>query len=137
MSNYNPNIIIENSLKPYKLILKNHDIYNKLILPEDFRKFMEFHVFSVFENMLLQKRMELGDDFEINKLISIVLGDLRVENEEHYNRLFFSFLEAMDECDADTSNIDAFIHFMKEGKSYEEAIVLLNVDSSIKYYTNC
>lgn len=134
MASFNPNLLIEKSLKPYKEVLCKHDIYNKLILPEDFRTFMEFHVFSVFENMLLQKRLEMGTEFEINKLLYVVLSDMKLGNVQQYNRLFFAYMNAMDECDADTSYIDAFVHFIKEGKSFEEAIVLLDVDSSIKYY---
>lgn len=125
---------ISKALMPFQNVLANHAIYNKVVNEEQFKTFMEFHIFEVLENILIRKRLEMGSDFDANKLVASFITDFKAERIDNVNKHFFQFYEAMEDVDADITVIDQFIFSLKEGKCFEEALVLLNVDASVKYY---
>jgi len=115
--------------------LLGHRLYDRLRTVEDLTRFMEHHVFAVWDFMSLLKALQarltcLGvpwrpvGDGEVRRLVNeIVLG-------EESDRLpgggvashFELYLRAMTEAGADTGRIERFIGLLAEGRSVEAAL---------------
>ena len=50
---------IELELKPYRELLVNHSLYKNLKNIDDVKKFMEMHVFAVWDFMSLVKKLQI------------------------------------------------------------------------------
>lgn len=114
---------IEGELKPYKMKLTQHPIYNEIKKVEDIKSFMEYHVFAVWDFMSLLKSLQSsltttslpwkpsGFPKAARLINEIVWGE-----ESDLNRLgeskshFEMYLEAMEELEADTFKINSFIN---------------------------
>ena len=134
---------INNTIQPYKEDIINHSLYKKLNSVEDIATLMQTHVYAVWDFMSLLKALQsiltctsppwrpIGDT-KIRRLInSIVLEeesdvDALGKPASHYEM----YLDAMQQCGADTNTIKDFV-----SKVNEKDIPSVNsgVDSFLKF----
>ena len=119
----NPKISeLNEKLQPYRNEIVKHKLYSKLKTKSDIKKLMESHVFAVWDFMSLLKALQIKltcfeipwrpiGDPKIRRLVnSIVLEEESdVDSEGNPASHFELYLEAMKECEAETSTIETFM----------------------------
>ena len=124
-----------------KAELSAHPIFSEINSLPILQRFMETHVFAVWDFMSLTKRLQQEltcvqlpwlppQDPQAARLINeIVLGeesDDRV-NHGHYSH-FELYLDAMREVGASTAAVERFVALQREGVSYDTALQSVEVD---------
>ncbi len=129
--------------------LVDHPLYSKIDTIEALQKFMETHVFAVWDFMSLLKGLQIGltctttpwvptKHRKTRKLINeIVFGEESDvdENGEPMSH-FEMYIASMKEIGADTTQIEDFIKHIKEGKSINEAFETIEVSDAVKNFVN-
>lgn len=138
---------IRNTLKPMRVRLFGHEIYQQLETLEDLQEFMEHHVFAVWDNMMqlkaLQRLLSCTDNNWapteypqstglINQLIAQEESDNGPEGE--YISHFDLYRKAMQQAGAQTFRIERFLQLLREGYSFEDALQRINLPESIQKY---
>tara|TARA_B110000908_G_scaffold96313_1_gene113879 strand:+ start:1118 stop:1858 length:741 start_codon:yes stop_codon:yes gene_type:complete len=120
---------INTQISEHKKAVINHPLYNQLNTIEDIQKLMEIHVYAVWDFMSLLKGLQIEltcttlpwkpiGNTKIRRLInSIVLEeesdvDAVGNPSSHYEM----YLDAMEECGANTNNIEKFVNSVSGGK---------------------
>ncbi|AIL59383.1 DUF3050 domain-containing protein [Pseudomonas alkylphenolica] len=125
----------ESTLAHYKEQLSNHPIFAEIHSLPVLQRFMETHVFAVWDFMSLTKRLQQEltcvdlpwlppQDPKAARLINeIVLGEESDERLEqgHYSH-FELYLDAMREVGASTRAIERFVSLQREGIDYTSAL---------------
>lgn len=112
-----------------------HPIYHELTTPDRVRVFMKHHLFAVWDFMSLLKRLQQSVTsvavpwFPYERpLFSRLINEIVVAEESDingkggYSSHFELYLEAMEECGADTKPFHTFAESLKEGKDYQTAL---------------
>lgn len=113
---------INRNLEPFKMAIVKHNLYNKLKNTNDIAVLMENHVYAVWDFMSLLKSLQhiltctsspwkpKGDP-KIRRLInSIVLEEESdVDEQGNPSSHFEMYLDAMDQCGANTMPVKEFI----------------------------
>lgn len=129
--------------------LVDHPLYSKIDTIETLQRFMETHVFAVWDFMSLLKGLQIGltctttpwvptEHPKTRKLINeIVFGEESDvdENGEPMSH-FEMYVASMKEIGADTSQIEHFIAQIKQGKTINEAFETINVNRAVKDFVN-
>ncbi len=124
-----------------KAELSEHPIFSEIHSLAVLRRFMETHVFAVWDFMSLTKRLQQEltcvqlpwlppQDPQAARLINeIVLGEESDDRpaQGHYSH-FELYLDAMREVGACTVAIERFVTLQQEGVSYDVALQSVNVD---------
>jgi hypothetical protein len=127
--------------------LLGHRLYDRLRTLEDLTRFMEHHVFAVWDFMSLLKALQarltcvtvpwrpVGDG-EVRRLVNeIVLGE---ESDSlpggGVASHFELYLRAMTEAGADTRRINRFIGLLEEGQSLEGALDGAGAPEAVKRF---
>lgn len=127
---------INASIQPQKDTLLNHPLYKKVQNLEDLRRFLESHVYAVWDFMSLLKALQskltstttpwlpVGNPeirYLINEIVLAEETDLTLDGkrQSHYEM----YIDAMKDCGADISEIQKFL---------ENVIVTQNIYVSIK-----
>lgn len=127
---------INASIQPQKDILLNHPLYKKVQNLEDLRRFLESHVYAVWDFMSLLKALQskltstttpwlpVGNPeirYLINEIVLAEETDLTLDGkrQSHYEM----YIDAMKDCGADISEIQKFL---------ENVIATQNIYVSIK-----
>ncbi len=120
--------------------LISHNLYTRISTKEHLQTFMEYHVYAVWDFMSLLKTLQntltctttpwvpvgnANTRFLINE---IVIGE-ESDIDQHGNRMshFELYLKAMKECGCDTSQIEHFVQFIRQGFTVETALEQANV----------
>ena len=131
---------INNGIASYRKDVVNHPLYSTLKSIEDIKKLMEVHVYAVWDFMSLLKGLQIhltctslpwvpvGDNKTRRLINSIVLeeeSDINLEGNpsSHYEM----YLEAMEECGANTNEIKRFVNNI-------DGINLPNVNNDIDLF---
>lgn len=137
---------LEHALAPLKEQLVQHPLYTKIKTIEDVRRFMEQHVFAVWDFMSLVKKLQL--DLTCTQLPwippkypstarlinEIVCGEETDVNKEGVIMSHFEmYLQAMEEVGADCSKIKAFL---KKLPASTPMLDLANQDNMPTYVKN-
>ena len=140
---------IEEKIKPLKISLMSHPIYEHIIDENTLRKFMEDHVYSVwdFQSLLksLQKNLSCVEIpwrptsiKEARRLINEIVLDEESGNHPDggYVSHFELYREAMLEAGADISKIDLLIKRLNNGVNTTE-IIEENVSENANKFVKC
>jgi len=145
-----PNIIkIQERIEPLRQEIINHKVYSAISEIEDLRVFMEHHIFAVWDFMSLLKALQInltcttlpwfpvGDPVTRQLINEIVAGEESdVDANGAIKSHFELYLDAMDQCGANTKPINIFLQELKNGKSFNEAFEKADVPSAAKGFVN-
>ena len=122
-----------------------HPLYHSLRTVEDVRVFMEHHVFAVWDFMSLLKALQReltcvdvpwtpeGPNDARRFVNEIVLGEESDEDGRGgYRSHFELYLEAMEECGADTRPIHRFLEVLRGGATAETALEEAGAPASVR-----
>ena len=145
-----PNIIkIQKEIEPLRQEIINHKVYAAISELEDLRIFMEHHIFAVWDFMSLLKALQInltcttlpwfpvGDPVTRQLINEIVAGEESdVDADGNIKSHFELYLDAMEQCGANTKPINAFLSALKNGKTFNEAFEIAAVPTSAKDFVN-
>ncbi|WP_421941399.1 DUF3050 domain-containing protein [Pedobacter sp.] len=145
-----PNITkIQESIAPLRQQIINHQVYTEISELEDLRIFMEHHVYAVWDFMSLLKSLQInltcttlpwvpvGDAVTRQLINEIVAGEeTDVDAHGQVKSHFEMYLDAMEQCGADTSTINKFIISLNNGRSLEMAFELAQVPAAGRAFIN-
>ncbi len=135
----NPKILeLNKKIQPYKDDVVNHYLYRRLNSIKDVAILMEHHIYAVWDFMSLLKNLQsilactsspwkpIGDG-KIRQLINnIVLEEESdIGQDGNPSSHYEMYLDAMQECGADTSNIKKFVANVTEKKYLKSAKELM------------
>jgi len=140
---------LENEIKEVRQQLIDHTLYKKVNSLKTVQKFMETHIFAVWDFMSLLKGLQRGlTNIEIpwtpkgnpitRRLINeIVFGEESDLNEHGKpNSHFEMYIESMEQLGADTNRINSFIDNLHKGVSVKESLETLQTSSAIQDFVN-
>jgi Protein of unknown function (DUF3050) len=136
---------LRDTLAPLRLALLNHPIYAEVGSLSRLRKFMQMHVFAVWDFMSLVKRLQ--NELTSNNLPwippvsariarftnEVVLGeetDLGPDGKPISH--FELYLRAMDEIGADTTEVRAFTAQVALGAQWQDALGDLSIPTGVR-----
>lgn len=121
-----------------------HPIYHSLQTLDDVRVFMQHHVFAVWDFMCLLKALQraltcvevpwvpVGDNDARRFINEIVLGEESDEDGHGGFRSHFElYLDAMEECGADTQPLETFLQAIRDGEEVETALARSGAPPSV------
>jgi len=124
-----------------KAELSIHPIFSEIDSLATLRRFMESHVFAVWDFMSLTKRLQQEltctrlpwlpprDPHAARLINEIVLGEESDDRLSHGHYSHFElYLDAMREVGADTTAVERFVTLQQEGVSYDVALQSVEVD---------
>ena len=146
--NYNSNIKrISENLSDLRNILNSHALYKSLKSLNDVKTFMENHIFAVWDFMSLLKSLQKeltsisvpwipnGNPTVRRFINEIVLGEESDFNELNEPKSHFEmYLEAMEQINAQKTEIEFLINNIKSGKNITRSIELLNIHDEVKNF---
>jgi hypothetical protein len=129
--------------------LINHSLYESIKTKDQLRKFMEYHVFAVWDFMSLLKTLQnnltctsipwvpKGTPNTRYLINEIVIGE-ESDVDQHGIRMshFEIYLKAMKECECDTQAIEKFVEQISSGKKVEDAMKIANVPNGARAFVN-
>lgn len=134
------------TLKPLRVRLFGHEIYQQMETLEDLREFMEHHVFAVWDNMSQLKALQKTLSNQNNvwtpspyKKTLRIINELALEDESdefegEYISHFELYHKAMEQCGADFHLVDRFLVLLQEEKDLYAALRKINLPESVKLY---
>jgi len=138
---------LKEAIRPIREQLINHEIYGHIKTLDDIRIFMEHHIFAVWDFMSLVKALQrqltcislpwLPDGNRLNRRLinEIVLEEESDENGRGgYISHFEMYQEAIDQCGADTSKIDAFLDHLRKGNSVTESLETVDIPNAARVF---
>ena len=145
----NPIQHIEQELTDLRIQLNKHPLYKTLETIDDIKTFMIIHVFAVWDFMSLLKALQnlltnnrvpwtpKGYGEAARFINEIVMGEESDVNELGEAKSHFEmYIDAMNQIQADTSKINAFINSIKQGDSIETALNTHQLDDKICAFIN-
>ncbi len=126
---------INNSIESQKQMLLQHPLYKKVQTVDDLHRFLENHVYAVWDFMSLLKALQAKltctttpwfatknpeTRYLINEIVLAEESDLTMDgrHQSHYEM----YIEAMESCGANTSGIE---HFLSEIDSLQNIFVAI------------
>ncbi len=138
---------ISNDLSGLRSMLKSHDLYKSLHSLEDVKIFMENHIFAVWDFMSILKSLQTqltcisvpwipnGNPILTRFINEIVLGEESDFNELNEPKSHFEmYSEAMDQINAQKTEIQSLIKNVKSGKNIEHSVESLNIHDAVKHF---
>ena len=128
MPSYTQNI--KESISPLVDEIVQHKLYSSIEDIEDMRVFMQYHVYAVWDFMSLLKSLQknltcvdvpwfpVGNAdtrYLINEIVTGEESDVDINGIRKSH--FEMYLEAMEQCGADTASIKTFINYLQRGES--------------------
>jgi hypothetical protein len=140
---------IKHSIEPLRQEIINHKVYSLINGVEDLRVFMQYHVFAVWDFMSLLKSLQnnltcttvpwfpkgsANTRYLINEIV--VGEESDVDSFGARKSHFELYLEAMNQCGADTSGIEKFIAELKRTNDLNAALAIAQVAPEIAEFVN-
>ena len=140
---------IKKSISPLIDNIVNHQLYAAIEDIEDMRIFMQYHVYAVWDFMSLLKTLQrnltcvdvpwlpVGDAdtrYLINEIVTGEESDVDINGVRKSH--FEMYLEAMDQCGADTSGIKTFISSIQQNSTLEEAFAAAKTPAAAREFVN-
>ncbi|MBL0911383.1 MAG: DUF3050 domain-containing protein [Bacteroidia bacterium] len=134
---------------PYRRQILEHPLYMNINEPADIKLFMQFHVFAVWDFMSLLKALQnhltctrvpwvpVGDADTRFLINEIVVGEESDVDENGERRSHFEmYLRAMEQCGADTSQMQQLIGFLQSGSGVASALKMAGVAPEAETFVN-
>lgn len=128
---------IQNAIEPLRQQIINHKVYAAIKEIEDLKIFMEYHIYAVWDFMSLLKSLQNNltctsvpwfpkGSAETRHLINeIVAGEESDVDSFGIRKSHFElYLDAMEQCGADTSPIEKFISTLKDNGDLNAALLV-------------
>ncbi len=138
---------IKVEIEPLRQELLNHKIYTKINSMEGLKVFLQHHIFAVWDFMSLLKALQneltcvqipwtpKGNPLTRRLINEIVLAEETNQDENGNIKSYFElYIEAMKNCDADTSKIMYLIQLLREWKSVRMALSQIDIITSVKEF---
>jgi hypothetical protein len=135
------------SIEPMRRELPRHRLYGSISNLEALRKFMEFHVFAVWDFMTLLKALQRSfscvelpwlptNDRESRRLINeIVLAEESDDDGRGGTCSHFElYLEAMNQAGAQTSAIQSFLDALRRGEGLASALDIPSIPAASRKF---
>ncbi len=126
---------IKKSIEPYRKLLLQHPVYQQLRHLNDLNILMEQHVFAVWDFMALLKALQHGltstnapwmpiGNPRTRRLINEIVLEEESDVDIHGNPSshYEMYLQAMEQCGADTTQVKSLIDKLLSGYSHKELI---------------
>jgi hypothetical protein len=143
----NPLDKIQQEISPLREKLIQHKMYAKIKTVEDFQRFMEQHIFAVWDFMSLLKSLQrgltsvevpwspVGSPTTRRFINEIVLGEESdMDDNGKVASHFELYLEAMEQIGAKTTEIKKLIAFVEEGYTVTSALSFVNIQEETKEF---
>ncbi|MEH6308215.1 DUF3050 domain-containing protein [Olivibacter sp. CPCC 100613] len=140
---------LEQAVAQHKAEIIHHPLYRNITNIDDLKVFMEHHVFAVWDFMsllkILQKNLtcveipwfptgDANTRYLINEIVTGEESDVdHLGNRKSHYELY---LEAMEQCGANTTAILQLTKALKEGKSIQDALVIANAPEAAKHFVS-
>ena len=138
---------INHSIQSQKEALLQHPLYNKIQTIEDLHRFLESHVYAVWDFMSLLKALQskltctttpwfptanTGTRYLINEIVVAEESDLTLDGrrQSHYEM----YLEAMQDCGANTKQVEDFLANIRSLNNIFVAIKTSDLHPNIKAF---
>src|SRR5258707_4906545 len=135
------------TIQPTRQALLNHRIYRQIRGLDGLRRFMEHHVFAVWDFMSLLKALQQrlccvtvpwfpgGSSLACRLINEIVLGEESDEDGEGgYASHFELYHGAMLQCGASAAMIDEFLNVIRQGSPVPSALQTVNVGEPVRRF---
>lgn len=138
---------INNSIKPQKDLLLEHSLYEKIKTIDDLNSFLEGHVYAVWDFMSLLKALQSKltctttpwmatenpeTRYLINEIVLAEETDLSIDGRRQSH--FEMYIEAMEDCGADTTGIKRFLSELNSLHNIYVAIKKSDLHPDIKAF---
>lgn len=125
---------IQTATEPLRQQIINHKVYSAIKDIDDLKIFMQYHIFAVWDFMSLLKALQnnltctsipwfpFGSADTRHLINEIVVGEESdVDSSGNRKSHFELYLDAMQQCGADTSQIEIFITELKKSSDFNSA----------------
>ena len=138
---------INTSIQTQKEALLQHPLYNKVQSIEDLHRFLESHVYAVWDFMSLLKALQskltctttpwfptanMQTRYLINEIVVAEESDLTLDGRRQSH--FEMYLEAMQDCGANTKDIESFLENLSSLNNIFVAIKTSDLHPNIKAF---
>ena len=140
---------IQENLSPLKQEIVHHEVYQNIQSINELKIFMRFHVYAVWDFMSLLKALQINLTCTTLPWFPVGSGETRalineiVAGEESdidafgaKKSHFEMYLDAMEQCGAETNEIKTFINALQSGNSLEEAYQIAGTPEEAKKFVN-
>ncbi|WP_316815514.1 DUF3050 domain-containing protein [Pedobacter nyackensis] len=140
---------IQASIIPLREQIINHKVYAVIENLEDLRIFMEYHVYAVWDFMSLLKSLQINLTCTnvpwfpvgsgstralINEIVAGEESDLDANGDKKSH--FEMYLDAMQQCGANTAEITNFIESLKVNLNFEQAYEVANTPAEARSFVD-
>lgn len=147
MNQYSEKIRI--AIEPLRKQIINHKVYSVINNLDDLKIFMEYHIFAVWDFMSLLKALQnnltctsvpwfpKGSADTRHLINEIVVGE-ESDVDAFGNRKshFELYLEAMQQCGADTTRIEKFITVLQQNGDFNTAFLIAGTPEPARKFVN-
>ncbi|RQO30692.1 heme oxygenase [Taibaiella sp. KBW10] len=125
---------IQIAAEPFRNAIINHKVYSIIENVDDLKVFMQYHIYAVWDFMSLLKSLQNNltctqvpwfpkGDGETRQLINEIVAGEESDVDLYGNKKshFELYLDAMQQCGADTKEIETFIDALRAGGNFEAA----------------
>jgi len=140
---------IQQVIEPLRQEIINHKVYSVINDLDDLKIFMQYHIYAVWDFMSLLKSLQINltcttipwfpvgsanTRYLINEIVAGEESDVDGAGirKSHYEM----YLEAMEQCGADTTAIYKFIQALKETKSLQDAYAVAGVPAEAQEFVD-
>lgn len=140
---------IQDAIEPLRQEIINHKVYGVINDLEDLKIFMQFHVYAVWDFMSLLKSLQINltctslpwfpvGSGNIRYLINeIVAGEESDVDHSGVRKSHFEmYLDAMDQCGADTAEIYRFVNALKAGEDLNAAYLTAGTPAEARAFVD-
>lgn len=142
-------VFFDKDLNYLRKSLIEHPLYNSMDNLSDIKKFMEVHVYAVWDFMSLVKNLQMNltcistpwipseNSLTARLINEIVWGEeTDIDKNDVAKSHFEMYLDSMNEIGANTNKIELLIRHVKEGKDIFKIIESLDVSNEIIDFLN-